>query len=123
MTDKEGNWTKVNRDNSIQMSRLVGRRTVARAAQSKVRRSRVTSSVEHPSPAEEFRVRSLREFDALSVAASVEGTLQCQGQLYNAMIVRVVSNELENVRVDANHCHGLMTVKTNVATEAVEVVP
>lgn len=42
----------------------------------------------------------------LSLAA---GPGQCQGQWYTAMDVIVVSRQLDNVRVEQNHCHGLHT--------------
>lgn len=32
---------------------------------------------------------------------------KCQGQWERAATVRVVSRELEKVRVEQNHCHGL----------------
>ena len=38
---------------------------------------------------------------------------QFQGQRFKATTVRVVSNELANVRVDVYHCHGLKAVSAS----------
>jgi len=36
---------------------------------------------------------------------------QCHGQIFNAMMVKVVSRQFESVRVEQNHCQGLQMVR------------
>ena len=38
---------------------------------------------------------------------------QCHGQKESAVIVRVVSRQLDKVRVEQNHCHGLQMVNAS----------
>ena len=38
------------------------------------------------------------------------GWRSCHGQWFNAATVRVVSSELEKVRTEQYHCHGLSAV-------------
>lgn len=40
----------------------------------------------------------------------VAGPTSCQGQWFSAAMVRVVSRELEKVRTEQYHCHGLRAV-------------
>ncbi len=39
----------------------------------------------------------------------------CHGQLYSAATVNVVSKQLDNDRVEQNHCQGLRTVNASAA--------
>ena len=82
---------------------FVGRKMTATAAQSRLLRSLVTSSGD-----DDF---------VFDVGA------KCHGQLYSAIIVKVVSRELENVLVEQNHCHGLTTVSSSVVEAAADCAP
>ena len=42
---------------------------------------------------------------------------QFQGQRFKATTVRVVSNELANVRVEVYHCHGLKAVSASCQSQ------
>lgn len=48
---------------------------------------------------------------------------QFQGQRFRATTVRVVSNELANVRVDVYHCHGLTAVSASWESQRSDKMP
>lgn len=80
----------------VQMRMLVGRRTMARAARQRHRRRLVRV------PQWLNGLMGL-EFSLVGVATPRRD----QGQKLSAMVVRVVSSELEKVRDAQYHCHGL----------------
>lgn len=77
-----------------QMRMLVGRRTMAMAARSNEMRRRGV---------DRERTRLKEEFSLVDWGAE----RICQGKWARAAMVRVVSRELENVRDEQYHCHGL----------------
>lgn len=77
-----------------QMRILVGRRTMAMAARSSEMRRRGV---------DRERILLKEEFSLMDWG--VERI--CQGKWARAAMVRVVSRELENVRDEQYHCHGL----------------
>lgn len=48
---------------------------------------------------------------------------QFQGHRFRARTVRVVSNELANVRVDVYHCHGLKAVSASCESQRPNKIP
>ena len=51
---------------------------------------------------------------SLSISSSSSASIDhCQGQKFSATTVRVVSRQLESVRVEQNHCQGLQTVRAS----------
>ena len=79
-----------------QMRMLVGRRTMAMAARINEMRKRAVDR-------ERTRLKEELLFSLMDWGA--ERT--CQGKWARAAMVRVVSRELENVRGEQYHCHGL----------------
>src|SRR2546423_5026023 len=108
-------WQKVNQLSVAHINTLVGRTIVAIAAKRRALRRNVDSST-LPWPILSPSRRILRP--SLSVwesSFSCAGKDQWNGQLYKAMTVRVVSKQLENVRVAQNHCQGLRAVNARAA--------
>lgn len=108
-----------------QMKMFVGLRIVATAAQRSALLSLVSSSPEPRS--RESNSRTRRPWESMVEAGRppvVRGCcIQCHGQLYRAIMVIVDSMELENVRVEQNHCHGLTTVKRRTINDETVFFP
>ncbi len=83
-----------------QMSAFVGRSTTANAA-----RQRLVHRL----------LWLMRVLGVPFVVVVDAESSRCQGQYERAMTVRVVSRELEKVRVEQNHCHGLASCMRSCA--------
>lgn len=103
----------VGMDMGSQMSIFVGRRTHASAASSRDTRNLDDGERDSWSC---WWASTYCTMESRSSRAVVEGVpsfwglvvaVQCHGQLYTAMLVKVVSRQLDSVRVEQNHCHGL----------------
>ena len=108
----------------IQIRILVGRNIEAKAASNRHRRSLCFWSGLRPLQPQNlstnfafsstsFGSTSVRR-PSLSISSSSSGSIdQCQGQKLSATTVKVVSMQLESVRVEQNHCQGLQTVRAS----------
>ena len=108
----------------IQIRILVGRNIQAKAASNRHRRSlcfwsvlcslqpqKLSTNFASSSPF--FCSTSVRR-PSLSISSSSSASIDhCQGQNFSATTVRVVSRQLESVRVEQNHCQGLQTVRAS----------
>lgn len=56
---------------------------------------------------------SIRSPSSSTLSSSSDFKDHCHGHKYNAIIVSVVSRQLDNVRVEQNHCQGLTTVNAS----------
>ena len=107
----------------IQINTFVGRSTHATAASKRQRQSlyavereatRCPSSGTHFASSSAWSSCSSSRRPYLSVFSSPTTSIdQCHGHWWSAMMVKVVSRQFDNVRVETNHCHGLETVKNN----------
>ena len=114
----------VNVAKHIQIRILVGRSTQAKAASNRQRRSLFSESEILPIATQDqisnfvFSSTSLcspfARKPSLSISSSSSASIDhCQGQKFSATTVRVVSRQLERVRVEQNHCQGLQTVRAS----------
>ena len=123
----------------IQMRTLVGRSVQAKAASNRQRRSLLCQSMlclmRSQKLGTDFVISSTSSLSSLfessllrsmvfcsslfrrpssSTSSSSSGSMDhCHGQKLSATIVNVVSRQLESVRVEQNHCHGLQTVRAS----------
>ena len=108
----------------IQISMLVGRSIQAKAARNRQRRSLFFESgfcslqsqklITYFAVSSTYLCSSFVRRPSLSISSSSSGSIDhCQGQKFSATTVKVVSRQLERVRVEQNHCQGLQTVRAS----------
>ena len=108
----------------VQIRMLVGRSIQAKAASNRQRRRlffvsgfcslRTPKLTTYFATSSTSLCSSFVRRPSLSISSSSSASVdQCHGQRFNATTVKVVSRQLESVRVEQNHCQGLQTVRAS----------